>query len=63
MQKTFKVLATIAAWVLFILALVGFVWTFVSPAGSGLEIAAFFAVWVAALALSVVVMKIRQTLQ
>jgi hypothetical protein len=64
MQKTFKVLATIAAWILFLLALMGFVWTFVAgPKETAFEVAAYFALWVVTLVLSVVVMKMRKSLE
>ena len=64
MQKIFKVLATIAAWILFLLALMGFVWTFVAGwKETAFEIVAFFSLWVVTLVLSVVVMKMRKTLE
>ena len=64
MQKIFKVLATIAACILFILALQGVVWTFVAGyKEAAFEIVAFFSLWVVTLVLSVVVMKISQTLE
>jgi hypothetical protein len=64
MQKIFKVLATIAAWILFLLALMGFVWTFVAGwKETTSEVVAFFSLWVVTLVLSVVVMKMRKTLE
>ncbi len=64
MQKTFKVLASIAAWVLFLLALVGMVWTFVAGwKETTFEVIAWFSLWVVTLVLSVVVMKLRQMLE
>ena len=63
MKKIFKVLASIAAWVLFILALIGLVWEFVAGFSQhGLEGVAWFSLWVATLVLSVVVMKLRKML-
>jgi hypothetical protein len=64
MQKIFKVLATIAAWILFLLALMGFVWTFVAGMNeSAFQVATYFALWVVTLVLSVVVMKMRKSLE
>jgi putative copper export protein len=63
LQKIFKVLASIAAWVLFLLALVGLVWTFVAGWDEAtFEVIAWFSLWVVTLVLSVVVMKLRKTL-
>jgi hypothetical protein len=64
MQKIFKILATIAAWILFLLALMGFVWTFVAGMNeTAYEVATYFALWVVTLVLSVVVMKMRKSLE
>jgi hypothetical protein len=64
MNKLFKVLASIAACILFILAIQGFVVTFTSGSDeTAFEIAAFFALWVVTLVLSVLVMKLTQTLK
>ncbi|MCX6001305.1 MAG: hypothetical protein NTY79_02020 [Chloroflexi bacterium] len=64
MQKIFKVLASIAAWVLFLLGITGMVWTCVAGwKETNFEIIAWFSLWVVTLALSVVVMKLRQTLE
>ena len=63
MRKIFRVLASIAACVLFLLALQGIVVTFiVGWEETAFEIAAFFSLWVVTLVLSVVVMKLRQML-
>jgi hypothetical protein len=63
MQKIFKVLASIVAWVLFLLGLQGIVWTFVAGwEETAFEIVAFFSLWVSTLVLSVVVMKLRRML-
>jgi hypothetical protein len=64
MQKIFKILATIAAWILFLMALMGFVWTFVAgPKESGFQVLGYFALWVVTLVLSGVVMKMRKSLE
>ncbi len=64
MQKVFKVLAMIAAWVLFLLALVGIVWTFVAGwKEQTFQVIAWFSLWVVTLVLSVVVMKLRRMLE
>jgi len=64
MQKIFRVLASIAAWILFILALQGLVWTFVTTnKRTAFEVVAFFSLWVVTLVLSVVVMKLRKKLE
>jgi hypothetical protein len=70
MPQIFKALATIAAWILFVLGCLGFVMALVSTAVSG---EAFFAPSVgtlvgvgysiASLVLSVCVMKLRQMLE
>jgi hypothetical protein len=61
LQKIFKVLASIAACVLFLLALTGLIWEFVEGFSQhGLVGAAWFSLWVSTLVLSVVVMKLRQ---
>lgn len=63
MQKIFKVLASIAAWVLFLLALIGLIWEFVVGFSQhGLAGVAWFSLWVSTLVLSVVVMKLRKML-
>lgn len=63
MQEIFKVLAAIAAWVLFVLGLIGLVWEFIAGFSQhGLTGVAWFSLWVATLVLSVVVMKIRKAL-
>ncbi len=63
MKKTFKVLASIAAWVLFLLGLIGVVWEFIAGfSQQGSEGVAWFALWVGTLVLSVVVMKLRKML-
>jgi hypothetical protein len=64
MQKIFKILATIAAWILFLLALMGFVWTFVAGMKeTAFQVAVYFALWVVTLVLSVVVMKMTKSLE
>jgi hypothetical protein len=63
LKKIFKVLASIAAWVLFLLALIGLVWEFVAGFSQhGLVGVAWFSLWVSTLVLSVVVMKLRKML-
>ena len=64
MNKIFKVLASIAACILFLLALQGFAWTFIATSEeTAFEVVAYFSLWVVTLVLSVLVMRLTQTLK
>lgn len=65
MPRIFKTLATIAAWVLFIVGCVGILIPAVARIARG-EVLGSLVAWgtgIVALTLSVVVMKLRQTLE
>jgi hypothetical protein len=63
MTRIFKVLASVVAWILFLLGLQGIIVTFLQASReTASEIVGFFALWVVTLVLSVVVMKLRKSL-